>query len=68
MTKDRKCTIKRTKALHIAGVMLSAYYVIVDNEPTVVMAENIDDACYKLDQLGALEYEFVHAKSIKIVH
>ena len=49
-------------------VMLSAYYMIVDNEPTVVMAENISDACDKLDELGALEYEFVHAKSITIVH
>jgi hypothetical protein len=48
--------------------MLSAYYMIVDNEPTVVMAENISDACDKLDELGALEYEFVHAKNITIVH
>lgn len=68
MAKNRKYIIKRTEALHIADVMLSAYYVIVDNEPTVIMAENIADACDKLDKLGVLEYEFVHAKSITIVH
>ena len=62
---NKKYIIKRTEALHIGSVMLSAYYMIVDNEPTVVMAENIGDAC---DKLGVLEYEFVHAKSITIVH
>jgi len=64
----KKYIIKRTEALHIGSVMLSAYYVIVDNEPTIVMAENISDACDKLDELGVLEYEFIHAKSIAIVH
>lgn len=64
----KKYIIKRTEALHIGGVMLSAYYMIVDNEPTVVMAENMGDACDKLDELGVLEYEFVHGKSMTIVH
>lgn len=64
----KKYIIKRTEALHIGSVMLSAYYMIVDNEPTIVMAENIGDACDKLDELGVLEYEFVNAKSITIVH
>ena len=64
----KKYIIKRTEALHVGSVMLSAYYMIVDNKPTVVMAENIGDACDKLDELGVLEYEFVHAKSITIVH
>ena len=68
MANNRKYVIKRTEALHIGDVMLSAYYAIVDNEPTVVMALNISDACDKLDELGVLEYEFVHAKSITIVH
>jgi len=31
-----------------------------------VMAENISDACDELDELGALEYEFVHAKSNEV--
>ena len=38
------------------------------NEPTFVMAENIGDAYDKLDEIGVLEYEFVHGKSINIVY
>ena len=67
MAKNRKY-VKRAEALNIADVILSAYYVIADNEPTVVMALNIGDACDKLDKLGVHKYEFVSPTCITIVY
>lgn len=64
----KKYVIKRTELLPIGDVILSAYIVNVDGETTVVMADNIGDACDKLDELGVLEYEFIHTKSLTIVY
>lgn len=60
--------VQKTDTLQIGDDLLSAYYVMVDNETTVVMAKNLADACGKLDKLGVLEYKFVHHRSVEIIY
>jgi hypothetical protein len=60
--------LNQEQTLPMDNVMLSAYFIIADNEPTIVMAENMGDACDKIEKLGVIEYEFVHARSIDIMY
>lgn len=60
MTEKKDC-------IKLDGELISAYMVIADNEPIIVMAINIADACEKLEELGVSTYSFTHGKSIDII-
>lgn len=53
--------------LRLGNVVLSAYVVIYDKEEKIVMAENVADACDRLEALGVKRYEFLHTRSLDIV-
>ena len=55
-------------ALPLTCVSGSAYIVeVYGRENIVVIAENIDDACNKLDKAGILDYGFVYCKSFNVL-
>jgi hypothetical protein len=60
--------LKQGKKLPIDSVVLSAYYVNPMGEPIIVLADNISDACDKLDKAGIKDYIFVHSHSFDVVH
>ena len=53
--------------LNISDVMLSAYFVDIKHTKIVVLAQNIADACDKLDRDGFKDYSFIHSHSFDIV-
>ncbi len=44
-----------------------AYLVDVDNEASIIIAENMADACDKIEKTGCSDYEFVYSKSLPVV-
>ena len=56
------------KLLPIHGVMPSAYLMNIDNEATIVEAQNISDAMDKAEATGSKDYEMVYSKSLPILH
>lgn len=58
---------EKKDSIKLEGDLISAYMVIADNEPVVVLALNISDACEKLEILGVSTYTFTHSKSIDII-
>ena len=52
----------------LGNAMPSAYLVDLIGKHLVVLAENLADACDKLDKAGHKDYEFVRSSSINILH
>ena len=61
---DKKYNTPSTKAkCAIQNVMCSAYIVKVGKNKMIVVANNIAEACDKLENNGFIEYEFEKASS-----
>lgn len=53
--------------LKINGKYLSAYLLIIEDNPTVVLGKNISDVCDKLEQLGIENYSFEYHSSLNLI-
>jgi hypothetical protein len=63
MDDNRYNTPSTTAKCAIQNVMCSAYIAKVGKNKMIVVANNIAEACDKLENNGFTEYEFEHASS-----
>ena len=68
MEKEQPDNRKQGQELPIHDVMPSAYLMNIDNEATIVEAENIAEAMDKAEATGSKDYEMVCSKSLPILH
>ena len=62
---DKRYNTPSTKTkCAIQNVMCSAYIVKVGKNKMIVVANNLAEACDKLENNGFTEYEFEHASSL----
>jgi len=54
--------------LRIGGVGISAYLMDIDNEATIVLANNISDALDKAHNVAEKDYEMTYSKSLPVMH
>lgn len=66
MSKEQNLEDK-DKALHIGGVVRSAYLVNVDYGQIVVMAENIAEVFDKLEEAGFKGYSLAKHSSLDVL-
>lgn len=68
MNEEQNLNNADAQQLNIAGVMLSAYIVVLSHgERVIVIAKNIADAYDKLDEHGHIGYEFEHGCSFDVI-
>jgi hypothetical protein len=59
---------EQKEQLSLCGVGISAYLMDIDNEATIVVANNISDALDKAHNVAEKDYEMTYSKSLPVLH